>query len=250
MSPHVLDYILLAVPCPSGTEYNYVTSKCAPCSLGYYREEGRDPACLKCPPGHTTVSTRSADCVASPGESGSLLVFFQFRWHHSDRKGQCALHPVCQQSPVRCPRNRANVRLVEHRSFPTSGGGVSATFFSSFRLSMLWCSGLSTFRKLLKPRSVSALPGCRPNMMPALLDRLDGWPTLSVKQTGLHAFHCSLHEFANVSSPCDPHALSIYWYRNGDYYTHSCDGMFGLLSWDLQCVCLKVRIFVCNPSVI
>ncbi|XP_076449434.1 uncharacterized protein LOC143285847 [Babylonia areolata] len=54
------------LPCGSGSEYNYVTSSCDPCPLGYYRQEGRDPACLKCPPGHTTVTTASSDCVRSP----------------------------------------------------------------------------------------------------------------------------------------------------------------------------------------
>ena len=58
----------ISVPCPSGSEYNYVTSSCDPCPLGYFREEARDPACLKCPPGHTTVATSSRDCVRRPGE--------------------------------------------------------------------------------------------------------------------------------------------------------------------------------------
>ncbi|KAK7113183.1 uncharacterized protein [Littorina saxatilis] len=54
------------LPCPSGSEYNHVTSSCDPCPLGYYRKEGRDPACVKCAAGHTTVATNSADCVRRP----------------------------------------------------------------------------------------------------------------------------------------------------------------------------------------
>ena len=39
----------------------------------------------------------------------------------------------------------------------------------SFRRSELWCSGLSMFRKFLKPRSTSALPSCRSDMISAVL---------------------------------------------------------------------------------
>ena len=41
------------------------------------------------------------------------------------------LRPASQQSPQGCPRNTANVCLVEHRSFPTSEGGMSAASFLS-----------------------------------------------------------------------------------------------------------------------
>ena len=39
----------------------------------------------------------------------------------------------------------------------------------SFRRSVLWCSGLSMFRKFLKPLSTSALPSCRPDVISAVL---------------------------------------------------------------------------------
>ena len=42
----------------------------------------------------------------------------------------------------------------------------------SFRRSMLWCSGLSMLRKFLKPRSTSALPSCRPDVISAVLASL------------------------------------------------------------------------------
>ena len=42
----------------------------------------------------------------------------------------------------------------------------------SFRRSMLWCSGLSVLRKFLKPLSTSALPSCRPDVIPAVLASL------------------------------------------------------------------------------
>ena len=37
---------------------------------------------------------------------------------------------------------------------------------------MLWCSGLSVFWKFLKPRSTSALPSCRPDVISAVLASL------------------------------------------------------------------------------
>ena len=70
---------------------------------------------------------------------------FSWRWRRSTRKGPYALHPVSQQSPQSCPRNSANICLVEHRSFLTLEGGMSAASFlhSSFLLAtnavMLWC---------------------------------------------------------------------------------------------------------------
>ena len=44
------------------------------------------------------------------------------------------LRPISQQSPQGCPRNSANTCPVEHRSFSTLEGGMSATsfFHSSF----------------------------------------------------------------------------------------------------------------------
>ena len=69
---------------------------------------------------------------------------FSSRWHRSARKGPYALHPVSQQSPQGCPRNSANICLVEHRSFSALEGGMSAASFlhSSFLQAvnavMLW----------------------------------------------------------------------------------------------------------------
>ena len=54
---------------------------------------------------------------------------FSSIWHRSARKGPYALRPVSQQSPQGCPRNSANVCLVEHRSFTTLEGGMSAASF-------------------------------------------------------------------------------------------------------------------------
>ena len=56
------------------------------------------------------------------------------RWHRSARRGPYALRSVSQQFPQGCPRNSANICLVEHRSFPTLEGGMSAASFlhSSF----------------------------------------------------------------------------------------------------------------------
>ena len=66
------------------------------------------------------------------------------RWHRSAWKGPYALRPVSQQSPQGCHRNSANICLVEHRSFSTLEGGMSAASFlhSSFLQAigavMLW----------------------------------------------------------------------------------------------------------------
>ena len=69
---------------------------------------------------------------------------FSSRLHRNARKGPYVLLPVPQQSPQGCPQNRANICLVEHRSFSTLEVGMSATSFlhSSFLQAvsavMLW----------------------------------------------------------------------------------------------------------------
>ena len=74
----------------------------------------------------------------------SFSFSFSSRWHRRARKGPYALRPVSQQSPQGCPRNSANIHLVEHRSFSTLEGGMSAASFlhSSFlraiSATMLW----------------------------------------------------------------------------------------------------------------
>ena len=64
----------------------------------------------------------------------SFSFSFSSRWHCCARKGPYALRPVSQQSPQGCPRNSANICLVEHRSFSAFEGGMSAASFlhSSF----------------------------------------------------------------------------------------------------------------------
>ena len=63
------------------------------------------------------------------GLSESFSFSFSSRWHRSARKGPYALRPVSQQSPQGCPRNSANICLVEHRSFSTLEGGTTAASF-------------------------------------------------------------------------------------------------------------------------
>ena len=74
--------------------------------------------------------------VASVHNRSLTLDSFSFssRWHRSARKGPYALRPVSQQSPQGCLRNSANICLVEHWSFSTLEGGMSAASFlhSSF----------------------------------------------------------------------------------------------------------------------
>ena len=64
----------------------------------------------------------------------SFSFSFRSRWHRSALKGPYALRPVSQQSPQGCPRNNANICLVEHRSFLAFEGGMSTASFlhSSF----------------------------------------------------------------------------------------------------------------------
>ena len=59
----------------------------------------------------------------------SFSFSFSSRWHRSARKGPYALRPVSQQSLQGCPRNSDNICLVEHRSFSTLEGGMSAASF-------------------------------------------------------------------------------------------------------------------------
>ena len=54
---------------------------------------------------------------------------FNLKCHCSAQKSPYTLRLVSQQSPQDCPRNSANICLVEHRSFLTSEGGMSATSF-------------------------------------------------------------------------------------------------------------------------
>ena len=49
----------------------------------------------------------------------------------------------------------------------------------SFGWSVLWCSGLSMFRKFRKPLSTSALPNCRPDVISAVLASLSFPQTLA-----------------------------------------------------------------------
>ena len=64
--------------------------------------------------------------------------------YRSAQKCPHALRPVSQQSPQGCPRNSANICLVEHRSFSTLEGGMSAasflhsSFLQAINAVMLW----------------------------------------------------------------------------------------------------------------
>ena len=76
---------------------------------------------------------------------------FQFnvssRWHRIVRKDPYALRPVSRQSPQGCPRNSANICLVEPRRVECRPLPVSTPLSS--RRSMLRCSGLSMGRNCI-----------------------------------------------------------------------------------------------------
>ena len=94
------------------------------------------------------------------------FVCFSSRWHRSALNGPYALRPVSQQSTQGCPRNRANICLVERRSFSTLEGGMSAASF-------LHSSFLQAIRAvMLKPLNTSSLPSCRPDVISAVLASL------------------------------------------------------------------------------
>ena len=102
---------------------------------------------------------------------------FQFssRWHRSARKGPYALRPVSQQSPQGCPRNSADICLVEHRSFSALEGGMSAA--SSLHSSFLQAINAVMHRpvhvqKAPQASEHSALPSCRPDVISAALASL------------------------------------------------------------------------------
>ena len=96
---------------------------------------------------HTHTRARTCTHTHTHAHTRTHCFSFSFssRWHGSARKGPYALHPVSQQSPQGCPRNSANIIcLVEHRSFSSLEGGMSAASFlhSSFLQAvndvMLW----------------------------------------------------------------------------------------------------------------
>ena len=84
-----------------------------------------------------------------------------------------ALPRLTRQSPQRCLRNSANICLVEHRSFSTLEGGMSAasflhsSFLQAINAEMLWPVHVQNFLT-----STSALPSCRPDVIFAVLASL------------------------------------------------------------------------------
>ena len=94
----------------------------------------------------TVIMLDGVVIVVSPYFSFTSQFSFSFssRWHRNPRKGPYALRPVSQQSPQGCPRNSASICLVEHRSFSTLEGGMSAasflytSFFQAIKTVMLW----------------------------------------------------------------------------------------------------------------
>ena len=94
---------------------------------------------------HTHTLTHTCTHTHTHGVLHCLYSFsFSSRWHRSARKGPYALRPVSQQSPQGCPRNSANICLVEHRSFSAFKGGMSAapflhsSFLQAVNAVMLW----------------------------------------------------------------------------------------------------------------
>ena len=91
----------------------------------------------------------------------SPVVSLSAQWRGSTRKGPCALRPVFQQSPQGCSRNNADVCPVEHRSFRTSEGVVSAASFSH-------CSVLQAISAvMLWPVHVRIVPQASERLCPA-----------------------------------------------------------------------------------
>ena len=83
----------------------------------------------------------------APGVRGSALGLvgqFQFQFQFQLKMAFYSLRPVSQQPPQGCPRNSANICLIEHRSFSTLEGGMSAasflhsSFLQAINAVMLW----------------------------------------------------------------------------------------------------------------
>ena len=109
----------------------------------------------------------------------------------------------------------------------------------SFRRSVLLCSGLSMVRKFLKPLSTSALPNCRPHVLPYPVTVPDTGPHNVISPTTLgssnssYAFYLplcasngpsSVVDSGNVSSPfpfCVGYVFSYVCY-SGPLYTNLC----------------------------
>ena len=77
------------------------------------------------------MSDQSTDLLVDRFSFKFQFIFiFTSRWYScAARKGPHALRHVIQQSPQGCPRNNADICLVEHRSFSTLEGRMSAAFF-------------------------------------------------------------------------------------------------------------------------
>ena len=85
------------------------------------------------------------------------------QWYGSARKGPYALRPVSQQSPQGCPRNSANICLVEHISFSALEGGMSAA-------SSLYSSVLQAVNAVMVwPVHVQKVPQASEHLCPAKL---------------------------------------------------------------------------------
>ena len=93
---------------------------------------------------HSQKQRSALHTLCYPCSSISFSFSFSSRWHRSSRKGPYALRPVFQQPPQGCPRNSVNICLVDHRSFSTLKGGMSAvsflhsSFLQAINAVMLW----------------------------------------------------------------------------------------------------------------
>ena len=109
---------------------------------------------------------------------------FGSRGHRSARKGPYALRPVSQQSPQGCSRNSASICLVDHRSFSTLEGGMSAASFlhSSFLQAisavMLW------------PVHVQKVPQASEHLCPAKLQTRPSERECSPSHHPLYSWRC------------------------------------------------------------
>ena len=97
----------------------------------------------------------------------SLSFSYSSRLHRSGRKGPYALPPshpppVSQHSPQGRPRNSANICLVEHGSFSTLKGGMSAASF----LHSSFLQGINAV--MLWPVHVEKVPHCLRAPLPLL----------------------------------------------------------------------------------
>ena len=143
---------------------------------------------------------------------------FSLRWQRSAWKGPYALHTASQQSPQGCPRNSANVCQVEHRSFPTSEGGMSvASFLNSSFLQVINAV-------MLKPVHIHKVPQASEDLCPTKLQTCSTYTHATSMHTYKHPCISKQPTSARLCTPTNTLKLT----NNSIYFTCLSSGEQGV----------------------